>query len=102
MSPAQLLHPHGELSPNDVVIDYLDDNLRRLKRDLSNVDTTGQPDEHANSIAITLWHMGRILDVFLTQHILGMHSKHELWITGGWALKTGYDPRGLGTDGWGL
>ena len=25
----------------------------------------------------------------------------ECWFTGGWAEKTGYDPRGIGTYGWG-
>lgn len=69
MRENQLLHPHGELTGNEVMMDYLDDNLRRLKRDLTDIDPNclhWQPDDAANSIAVTLWHMGRILDVFLT------------------------------------
>jgi hypothetical protein len=41
------------------------------------------------------------LDVFFTQLALGFPSDEERWIKGGWAEKTGYDPRGLGRDGWG-
>lgn len=104
MNENRLLHPHGELTGIKVMIDYLDDNLRRLKRDLANVNQDGlhwQPDAQANSIATTIWHMGRILDVFFTQHALGLPSDQERWIAGGWAEKTGYDPRGIGRDGWG-
>jgi hypothetical protein len=104
MASNHLLHPHGELSGNQVMIDYLDDNLRRLRRTLSGI-TDGclhwQADAEANSIAVILWHTGRLLDVFLTQHTLGLASDQERWIAGGWAQKTGYDPRGLGRDGWG-
>ncbi|MFC1997582.1 DinB family protein [Chloroflexota bacterium] len=104
MIPAQLLHPHGELTANDVMVDYLDYNLRRLKRTLTNLTDDclyWQADEQANSIAINLWHMGRILDVFFIQLTLGLPSDQECWIAGGWSKKTGYDPRGLGRDGWG-
>ena len=104
MSTTKLLHPHGELSANEVIVDYLDDNLRRLKRTLANVTDEGlhwRADAQANSIATILWHMGRLLDVFLTQLTKGMASDEERWIAGGWAEESGYDPRGLGSDGWG-
>lgn len=104
MNENNLLHPHGELTGNDVMADYLDDNLRRLKRTLADVTDEGlywQVDAEANSIATNLWHMARILDVFFTQLMLGLPSDEERWISGGWAEKTGYDPRGLGRDGWG-
>ena len=86
------------------MIDYLDDNLRRLKRHLENINGDclyWQVDAESNSIATILWHMGRILDVFFTQLGSGLPSAEERWIAGGWASKTGYDPRGLGRDGWG-
>lgn len=86
------------------MVDYLDDNLRRLRRTLSALIDEGlhwRVDAETNSIAVILWHMGRLLDVFFTQHVLGMASEQECWIAGGWAEKTGYDPRGLGRDGWG-
>jgi len=104
MSLINLIHPHGDLSGNQVMIDYLEDNLRRLKRTLSGVTEDclhWKVDDAANSIATILWHMGRILDVFSTQLGLGLPSDDERWIAGGWAQKTGYDPRGLGRDGWG-
>jgi hypothetical protein len=104
MSTNNLLFPHGELTGPEVMIDYLDDNFRRLKRYLTSVDDDclhWQSDPEANSIATNLWHMGRILDVFFTQLALGLPSDEERWIAGGWAEQTGYDPRGLGRDGWG-
>jgi hypothetical protein len=104
MSTYDLVYPHGELTGNDVMIDYLDDNLRRLKRYLESVDDECLHwliDPESISIATILWHMGRILDVFFTQLALGYPSEKECWIAGGWVEKTGYDPRGLGRDGWG-
>ncbi len=99
-----LLHPHGELTGPEVMIDYLDDNLRRLKRTVTGITDGGLhwlADAEANSIATNLWHMARILDVFFTQLALGLPSDEERWIAGGFAERTGYDPRGLGRDGWG-
>jgi hypothetical protein len=104
MTENQLLHPHGELTGPEVMVDYLDDNLRRLKRHMEAVDTDclyWLIDPESNSIATILWHMGRILDVFFTRLALGSPSDEERWIAGGWAKRTGYDPRGLGRDGWG-
>ena len=57
MTQAQLLHPHGELTATDVMIDYLDDNLRRLKRTLANLTDDGlhwKIDMDSNSIATNL------------------------------------------------
>jgi hypothetical protein len=102
--PDKLIHPHGELTGAEVMVDYLDDNLRRLKRDLEGVNKAclhWKIDETANSIALTLWHMGRLLDVFFTRLALGRPPEEESWFQGGWAGRCGYDPRGLGRDGWG-
>ena len=104
MNETQLLYPHGDLTGTEVLVDYLDDNLRRLKRYLESVDDDclyWLIDPESISIATILWHMGRILDVFFTQLALGLPSDDERWIAGGWAERTGYDPRGLGRDGWG-
>jgi len=104
MNTNNLIHPHGELTGNEVMVDYLDDNMRRLKRNLDGVTDAclhWQSDAEANNIATNLWHMGRILDVFFTQLALGLPSEQECWIAGGWVERTGYDPRGLGRDGWG-
>jgi hypothetical protein len=93
------------MNANDVLIDLLEDNQRRLKRLVAGMSDDcfrWRPDAEANSIAITIWHMGRIFDIFLTQQARGEPHSEECWFRGGWAAQTGYDPRGLGQNGWGM
>jgi hypothetical protein len=93
------------MNANDVLIDVLEDNRRRLKRRLSKMSDEcvfWKPDADANSIVITIWHMARILDVFLTQQARGDPPGEECWFQHGWADRTGYDPRGIGQNGWGM
>lgn len=93
------------MNANDVLIDLLEDNRRRLQRVCSAV-----PDEclfwrlepEANTIAITIWHMARMFDVFLNLQAQGEPSEKECWFQHGWAVQTGYDPRGAGQNGWGM
>jgi DinB superfamily len=89
----------------DLLLDLLDDNTRRVRQLLEEI-TDGclhwQPDLDANSIAVTLWHASRAFDVFMMQHIKGQSNEKEIWIQSGWANKSGYDPRGVGTNGWGM
>jgi hypothetical protein len=104
MRQSEVLFKHGVLSGNQVMVDYLDDNLRRLRRVVDQVDEARLhwiPDPGANSIAVTIWHMGRLMDVFFTQQVTGESSANECWIRNGWAEETVYDPRGIGRDGWG-
>jgi hypothetical protein len=92
------------MNANDVLIDLLSDNQRRLHRvmDAMNDDCLyWTPDPEANCIAVTVWHMGRLLDVFLTRYAQEKEAGKEAWFSRGWAERTGYDPRGLGRDGWG-
>jgi hypothetical protein len=92
------------ISVSDVLIDLLDDNRRRLGRLLDQIDDrcfTWAPDPETNSIALTIWHMGRLFDVFLVQHAMGRQANQECWFQCGWAQATNYDPRGIGRDGWG-
>ena len=92
------------MDANDVLIDFLEDNRRRLHRFLGKLEADclhWKPDPGANSIAVTVWHMGRLFDVFLTRLARGEPAENECWYAEGWAEKTGYDPRGLGRDGWG-
>jgi hypothetical protein len=101
---AQLLHPHGELDGTAVLVDLLHDQQRRLKRDLQGVNQAclhWRVDPKANPIALILWHMGRLLDVFLNQFALGKPPEKTCWFSCGWAERTSYDPRGQGRDGWG-
>ncbi len=93
------------MNANDVLIDFLEDNRRRLKRaftSMSDDRVAWQPEPGANSIAVTAWHMARILDVFLTRQVRGSSVEEECWFQQGWADQTGYDPRGLGQNGWGM
>ena len=92
------------MNANDVLIDLLEDNRRRLHRvigEMSDDLLHWTPDPGANSIAITVWHMGRLFDVFLTRQVNGDIAEKECWFSRGWAHKMGYDPRGIGRDGWG-
>jgi hypothetical protein len=93
------------MNANDVLIDLLEDNRRRLRRvfaALSDEAVFWRPEADANSIAITVWHMARILDVFLTLQAEGGLPEEECWFQQGWAEQTGYDPRGIGSNGWGM
>jgi hypothetical protein len=93
------------MNANDVLIDLLEDNRRRLHRLFANISDEclyRKPEIEANNIAVTVWHMARILDVYLTQYIKGQVSKEEYWFRQGWAIKTGYDPRGNGQNGLGM
>lgn len=60
------------------------------------------PDAEANSIGVTMWHIGRLLDHLWAQAFTCRPDEDQLWIANGWAGKTAYDPRGLGTFGWGI
>lgn len=93
------------MNANDVLIDLLEDNRRRLHRLCAGIPDkllSWRPEAEANSIAITLWHMARMFDVFLTLQAKGCSPEVECWFLHGWAKRTGYDPRGLGLNGWGM
>jgi hypothetical protein len=93
------------VNANEVLIDLLEDNRRRLCRGLDRMSAEcllWDPEPDANNILITIWHMARMLDVFLTQNAKGNPPEDECWFRLGWAQRTGYDPRGLGQSGWGM
>jgi hypothetical protein len=93
------------MDANDVLIDLLEDNRRRLCRSLNEMSDeclTWLFEAGANNIIVTMWHMARILDVFLIRQAKGFASEEECWFHCGWAERTGYDPRGIGQNGWGM
>ena len=93
------------MNANEVLIDLLEDNRRRLHRVLSSMPDEclyWQPEIEANSIAVTIWHMARIFDVFLVRQVQGKPASEECWFRQGWAERSGYDPGGLGLQGWGM
>jgi hypothetical protein len=76
------------MNANDVLIDFLEDNRRRLHRlfdVISDECLFWKPEAEANNIAVTVWHMARILDVYLTQQVKGWASEEECWFRQGWA-----------------
>ena len=93
------------MNANDVLIDLLEDNRRRLHRLFAVINDDclfWKPDPEANTIAVTVWHMARIFDVYLTQQAKGSSSEEECWFRHSWAHQTNYDPRGKGQNGWGV
>jgi hypothetical protein len=83
----------------DVVLEflqYLDQMLHWTLEDLPYEALSWQPDQQANHIAATVWHVSRSLDLFKVRLIEDRDVSQELWFLNGWADRTGYDPRGLG------
>lgn len=92
------------MSTQTVLLDMIDENMKYVNwiLDEINIDLLHwKPDPGALTIAITLWHCARALDVFKTLHINNLPDEEEIWIKNNWVGKTGYDPRGIGTHGWG-
>lgn len=80
----------------------LTEGLHRAVTGLSCEELTWRPDAEGNSIGVTVWHIGRGLDVLKVRFLEQQQALIEQWHTKGWAKKTGYDPRGMGTDGLGI
>ncbi len=59
-----------------------------------------QPDAEGNSIGVTVWHVSRWLDV-VTRVFQEKPAEDELWLTRGWAERTGYHAQGIGYRGLG-
>jgi hypothetical protein len=59
-----------------------------------------RPAREMNSIGDTVWHIARWLDL-VTMWLDNSAPERQHWIADGWAERTGYDPRGTGTDGLG-
>ena len=57
-----------------------------------------RPANEMNSIGDTVWHVARWLDL-VTMWLENGSPERQHWIADGWAERTGYDPRGVGTDG---
>jgi DinB superfamily len=91
-------------SPAQVLVAWLGDLVAMVHQhiaDLTAEELAFQPDPHANSIGVTVWHFSRWLDV-VGRAFAGEPASAELWHTGGWAARTGYDPTGIGDHGLGV
>lgn len=60
-----------------------------------------RPAREMNSIGDTVWHIARWLDL-CDSWLRDAAPETQHWIADGWAERTGYDPRGVGTDGLGV
>jgi len=72
-----------------------------LERELARVPDEAlrwRPGSEMNSIGDTVWHVARWLDL-VSMWLQNAAPERQRWIADGWAERTGYDPRGLGTDG---
>ncbi len=78
------------------LFEYLTKGIQNEVEGLSDAELRWQPDTQANPIGVTVWHVGRWLDVTLVQLLRAGSPEEEQWQTGGWTAATGYDPRGLG------
>jgi hypothetical protein len=85
----------------DLVI-YLARSVRKEIEELSHEELTWQPDAEGNNIAITVWHFSRWLDLLTVHTFENRPLEEQQWYTRGWAKKTGYDPRGIGYQGFGV
>jgi len=61
-----------------------------------------RPDPGGNSVGVTLWHFTRWIDLLTHQAWRGEPVSGEVWHRAGWAGRTGYDPTGLGYQGFGV
>ncbi|MEZ4712818.1 MAG: DinB family protein [Caldilineaceae bacterium] len=92
------------MTAKEILLDLLDDFTGALHWVIKNLSTAAlswRPDDEANSIGVTVWHICRSLDVLTTRVLQNRTFTEEIWHTGGWAQKTGYDPHGIGFAGWG-
>lgn len=88
----------------ELLADLLADLARLIHRHVDPLDAAGlawRPDALGNSIGITVWHVSRWIDILSVVVLQARSHDEELWHAKGWAAKTGYDPRGVGFNGFG-
>ena len=82
------------------LIAWLAEGMRGEVEKLSPQELDWQPDAEGNSIGVTVWHVARWLDV-VPRLFQEKPPEDELWLTQGWAERTGYNPQGIGYRGLG-
>ena len=88
------------MSSADGILAALEWNWRMVDGTLAGLDEAAmarQPQPQCNSIAWTLWHMNRVVDMFVHERIA---SDSPLWLSDGWCDKYGMsdspEDRGVG------
>ena len=93
----------GVTSRGELLADWVADVRRGIERELAR-STDGslhrRPAPGMNSIGDTVWHVARWLDL-VAMWLADAAPATQHWIADGWVERTGYDPRGTGTDGLG-
>jgi len=88
---------------SEVLAEWVFDIRGALERQLERTPEAAlhwRPARETNSIADTIWHIARWLDL-VEMWLANAAPETQHWIADGWAERTGYDPRGVGTDGLG-
>jgi hypothetical protein len=88
----------------ELLADWIQELVRQVRREIETLSTeelTWEPAPESNHIAVTVWHFTRWLDVLTVRAFQNKSAEEEQWFTRGWAIKTGYDPRGIGYGGLG-
>ncbi|MDA1010219.1 MAG: DinB family protein [Chloroflexi bacterium] len=75
--------------------------VRRRLDDLTDEQFVWRPEERSNHVAFISWHCLRACDMQLGR-VSQVGADGEVWQTGGFRERTGYDPRGLGARGMGI
>lgn len=89
---------HGEM-----LADWVTDLRALIERQLARTPDAAlhwRPARETNSIGDTVWHIARWLDL-VSMWLQNAAPERQHWMADGWAERTGYDPRGVGTDGLG-
>ncbi|HSG43568.1 MAG TPA: DinB family protein [Anaerolineales bacterium] len=93
------------MNAKNLILDLLQtykEGIDNSLKDLAPEAWTYQPDPKANHIAVTIWHLARLMDMFVVMRLQNNPIDDEKWFTDGWMEKTGYDPRGKGARGLGV
>jgi hypothetical protein len=87
----------------ELLAEFVADMRNALERQLARTPEAAlhwRPAREMNSIGDTVWHITRWLDL-VAMWLANAAPERQHWIADGWAERTGYDPRGIGTDGLG-
>jgi hypothetical protein len=86
-----------------MLADWVTDLRALIERQLARTPDAAlhwRPARETNSIGDTVWHIARWLDL-VSMWLQNAAPERQHWMADGWAERTGYDPRGVGTDGLG-